>query len=266
MSERSNDIDKILSEAKRLVQDVGTHNMEREPTEAMNRIFTPLFHPDYSKTTQEITEDRNRMAFRQIAMQQEDLNSLGWRINFLLEEGEKGDHTEIKNWRALDQLTYTIGEVEFRIFDLLPKGYKVLFCPAARERSGSMSWDDRMVFIDGDVASLGSLVVILHEVGHAIDREELQRGTRSRLTEGDQTNEANAAEKLRMEREANLFALRKLWPAIREDPSLKQDVLSYLKDYAYHSHCEGKLEELAITRAMAHHAGDYDLGDEDYPN
>lgn len=68
MSERFHDIAKILKEAEQVVQDVKEHSVEEGNEKALDRLFAPLFHPDYSKVTQEITESKNRMAFRQIFM------------------------------------------------------------------------------------------------------------------------------------------------------------------------------------------------------
>lgn len=256
MVEKSYNTYNILEEAKRVRQEV---EQAREGTygETEKRIFQPIFKVDYKNNSQEINEEENQMKFGEIEINDQDHEALNFYMQHLGEkDNDKGEYSEIANRHAVDQLEYTIGDSKFDIFNLVPEGYKILFCPKSETRDGAVSYEYKIIFIAGDITSLGSIATILHEIGHVVDNERLKKIDKTYLTEGGTSDEHAEAEKLRKEREASLFALRKMWREIRRDPQTKKDILLYLKNIAYYSYCDNSLSRVETSNSMMHFAKD----------
>jgi len=151
-------------------------------------------------------------------------------------------------------LSYKIGETNLDIFDYLPEGYKILFCPDSKVYNGAVDYENKGIYVTSDISSFGSIATILHEVGQVKDYERLEKLGRTEFTEGGDWEENRAAEQMRKEREASLFALRKMWRELRKNEQTKKDILLYLKNMAYYSYCVTGLQNISTARAMAHHS------------
>lgn len=250
----------ILHEARSVVKE--TSNLrEKGLLEGIEqRIFEPLFEVNYQEDSQFIVnKDGNEMRFKKtnIDLQDEELiQSYIEQKNTNTEKDESiPNYFDINNWCAIGDLIYKIGETELDIFGFLPEGYKIMFCPVDKETyHGSLHYRAKRIYIIGDISSLGSIITILHEVGHVKDFEKLKELKSSSLVFSNNANEKFAAEVLRKEREASLFALRKMWRELKKDEKTKKDILLYLKNLAYHSYCESELDELGRATSFTEHS------------
>lgn len=253
MSEKPRGTHKILDEARIVRAETGRANEEGLYLETESRIFQPFFAKQTE--SQKSTINENLMQVTETELDWDSQEQLALYIVRLEErEGDKGNFSDQKNWRAANELKYILGETEFDIFSYLPEGYKVLFCPTGELNTGSIEFRNKIIYIPNEITSLGALATILHEVGHVKDFEHLEKLGRTELTEGGDEYENRGAEVLRKEREASLFALRKMWKELRKDEQTKKDILLFLKNIAYNSYCDGALSTAATTRIMAHHS------------
>lgn len=149
-----------------------------------------------------------------------------------------------KGWISVRGLTYEILGKRINVSELLPEHYNLLVFPKSDNHHGSVYHNTRRIVVEGDLASIGTLAILLHEIGHAHDLDRLEELGLDKMTEGGFDFEDSNAEILRKERTASLFALRKMWPIIRQDSQLKSDVILELKDYAYSSYCSGSIDAM----------------------
>ncbi len=250
---------KILDEAKKVREEANRVREEGLEENSEKRIFQPFAQMDYQQENGEKTEGKNTFRFSKIEIDEQDKIQLSHYIKRSEENlGTEDPLSDFSNWHATDGLYYSVGDTEFNILEMLPEGFKILFCPNSKINTGSVFYEEKKIFILGDIASLGSLSIILHEVGHVKDFEELKKMGKTEFVEGSDYHENIEAEALRKEREASLFAIRRMWPILRTDPQTKTDVLLFLKNIAYNSYCERASSNLATGSAMAHFARDFE--------
>ncbi|HPN15217.1 MAG TPA: hypothetical protein PLF71_03850 [bacterium] len=260
MPEKPSNTHKILEEARTVREETQKARAEGLFQELERRVFKPLFDVDYEADVQDISQGGNQMRFTKTEVSKQDKKRLASYIaSHGKSEAGEGGFPDENSWQAVDQLTYRIGETDLNIFSHLPEGYKILFCPANKAyHNGAVDYKNKVIYITGDISSLGSIATILHEVGHVNDDERLKKIDETELAKGGDYHENIEAEKMRKEREASLFALRKIWRELRKNEEIKKDMLLYLKNLAYYSYCEKGLVNIATARAMAHH-NPYDL-------
>jgi len=260
MPEKPSNTHKILEEAHTVREETQKAHEEGLFQELEERVFKSLFDVDYDADTQDISEGGNQMRFTKTEVSTRDKERLARYIASRGRgEADESGFPDENSWQAVDQLTYKIGETDIDIFSYLPGGYKILFCPTNKAYyNGAVDNENKVIYITSDISSLGSIATILHEVGHVKDDERLEKLGRTELTEGGDYHENIESEKLRKEREASLFALRKMWRELRKNEQTKKDILLYLKNLAYYSYCERGLGNIVTARAMAHH-NPYDL-------
>ncbi len=260
MPEKPDDTHKILEEARTVGEETKKAYDEGRFQELAQRVFKPLFNIDHAAETQDVAQGDNHMRFTKTQLTKQDKERL---VRYIVSHGrgvvedediDSSNVSDERNWHAVDQLTYKIGEINLDIFNILPEGYKILFCPTSKIYNGAVDYENRVIYVTSDISSLGSIATILHEAGHVKDDERLKKLGRTGFTEGGDWNEDVAAEQLRKEREASLFALRKMWRELRKNEQTKKDILLYLKNLAYFSYCETGLVNIATARAMAHHS------------
>lgn len=253
MSEKPRSTHKILDEARAVRAETGRANEEGLYLETERRIFQPFFSSQIE--SQKSTAHENLMQVTETELDGHGQEQLALYIGKLEErEGAKGNFSDQKNWRLANELQYKFGETEFDIFSYLPEDYKILFCPSGELHTGSVDIKNKIIYIPNEMSSLGDLATILHEVGHVKDFEHLEKLGLTEFTEGGDEYENKGAEVLRKEREASLFALRKMWGELRKDEQTKKDILLFLKNIAYNSYCDGALGTAATTRMMGHHS------------
>lgn len=261
MLEKPSDTYEILEEARVVCDETQKAYKEELFQELEQRVFKPLFQVNYEANTQDIFQNGNQMWFIKTELNTQDKERLARYIASYSDRNKAGEDVFLNenSWQAVDQLVYRIGETNFDIFNYLPEGYKILFCPANKQYyNGAVDYENKVIYITSDISSLGSIATILHEVGHVKDDERLEKLGKKEFTEGGDLNENIEAEKIRKERDASLFALRKMWRELRKNEQVKNDILLYLKNLAYYSYCETGLGNVATARSMAHFAQDFE--------
>lgn len=253
----------ILREARDVQKETEQSFLEGKFEEAKNRIFQPFVEVDYrSQEKAEIIEGENKFNFSRIRFNEFNEEDKKILSNYLKDKegtGLKGMATDPSCWYATDQLNYSFGKDSFDIFSLLPEGYKILFCPYSENNFGAVRWKRKTIFIQGDLASAGSLATILHEIGHVKDLEKKEQIGADKLVKGGETvTQDDEAERLRKEKEASYYALRKMWLYLRKDPQIKDDIILFLKNIAYYSYCDYSLEKVN-KEAIVNHDCDLDV-------
>lgn len=261
MGERPSDAQKILSEARNVRDE--TIALQEKPVleEARKRLFQPIDEVDNHDEGREISEEEYKLKFRETDVGDQDKEGL---VQYVEERTEfDNDFSDVSSWREITELEYLIGDASINVLDLIPDGYKILFCPNSSAGFGSVIYQRKTIYLANDIASLGSLVIILHEVGHARDIDKLEQMSKSEFVEGGSHQQKEVAERLRKEREASLYALRKLWRILRDYPQIKSDIKLYLKNIAYFGYCKSGLNLISTAESMAHFAQDYEDVDDD---
>ncbi len=154
-------------------------------------------------------------------------------------------HVDPNNWRKIDSLVFSVDDKEIDMFSILPKQYKILFCPSHEAFHGAVSETFQEIYILGDIASTRSLIILLHEIGHLFDDKHLSE--LHTPTGVQEKNNADLAETIRQERVATAFAFKVLKPFFK-DVTLKRDVMNYLKHYALARYYKTELQTLDLRR------------------
>lgn len=209
------------------------------------RIFSPFCNVDYDQKSADISGAEAGLSFSMEAANDYELAAV---YNERYAKRQQGAVPEVESgtWFKVDRLAYKIADRQFDISGMLPPDYGILFYPDSKTTRGTVMVADKKIIIRGELASIGTLAVILHEVGHVHDIAKLEKLGVDKLTTGGLDFENDQAEKLRKEKEASLFALRKMWPALKNKPRQKSDILMWLKNYAYTSYCQEANEHLKI--------------------
>ena len=165
---------------------------------------------------------------------------------------------ESTKFTALDELIIKFGDIEIDIYSLLPKDFKIVLTNSGITQDIIVNWHHRYIWTDASPASLGGLLLLLHEVGHVVneydeyqknlvseeDEENEIQEDENQDIEGDDSEEfiyeefslkepMNFKKHIINERNASLFALRKLWKELRKNPDMKKDSINYLRRSLY---------------------------------
>lgn len=256
----------ILNEASDVQKEVERKYQEGGFEEFRKRIFQPFTQTNYQREKVEESRGEYKYSFSKIEMEERDKEILmNYIRRFENAVNDKNPFKDPANWIAISQLDYSIENVKIDIFDSALKGYKILFCPNSEIKTGTIFYDDKTIFVAGDLASIGGLSIVLHEKGHI--KDSINRIGKPMFPSGGTSSEDVEAEQLRKEREASMYALSKMWRILRKHPQLKSDVLLYLKDMAYYSYCDSAFSNLQKARnmeaAMADFAGDLDVEEQE---
>jgi len=229
-------------------------------------LFQPTTEINYGNSKQELKTEYLSVDFEIQPLDKElsDLAKDYLRYHGLLGLEETPDVIKnlinLDNWQEAKKLQYNFGGRDIDIVDLAD-GYRIIFCPNSEIKHGSVYHDKKVVIFLGDIASVGALSVVLHEIGHIKDDQNLKRLGVDKLTYGVSDTDNEQAEKLRKEKDASLFALRILWPALRQRSEVKKDVVDFLSFVAYASYC--KNARWASDVATYHAHGWYSQADYD---
>lgn len=149
---------------------------------------------------------------------------------------------EINDFRILEKFCFKLKDNDYTldIFDILPKNYKIIFTPeiistSKFESDGHIDPSNEYIYLYGDPMSKTFQIVLLHEIGHAIDDKLLKKNNFEKLVTDHRFSAQ--AEKLRKERIASAYAIKKLKPLVQSGFISKEDLFNYLKYYALNSHC-----------------------------
>jgi len=145
----------------------------------------------------------------------------------------------VDHWVYTKRLVFKMSGTEIDTARFLPAGSRIFFLPSAEIFKGCIvhNGESKDIFLFGDPFSPRNLLTLAHELGHHQYDLKKQAGKFDELTGLD----PDIAEILRSEREASLFALRRLWVALKKRPELKKDAITFLRDFAYKSYCSGGL-------------------------
>lgn len=239
----------ILDEARSVQEEVENKRNEGNFEDVKKRLFEPFVRVDYQKEEVKEKDGEYEFSFSKAEMSDRDQEIL---LNYIRRfEGVSEAEDALNdpaNWYAIGQLDYSIENTKINIFDSSLEEYKIMVCPDSKIKTGNVFYDDKIIFIAGDIATMGGLSIILHEKGHVKDKAN--RAGKAMFPEGGTSSESIEAEKLREEREASMYAISKMWPILRNNPKLKSDVLLYLKDMAYYSYCDDAFSNIQRSKEM----------------
>lgn len=144
------------------------------------------------------------------------------------------------NFVILDELKIKFGEIEIDVYSLIPKEYKVVLVPGNLIDFNSANLHDNYIFIKENFSSLGGLLTLLHEIGHVVNED--QDFDQNMVFKSENEEEIIIDEGVSYkrsiinERDASLYALKKLWKELRKNPELKRDAINYLK-FCFRTYC-----------------------------
>ncbi len=218
---------KVLDEAQSILGQYDLPDRLNTSDEVKKRISKPFLEVDYSLPVVEAAAGSYGISFAATETTELDTELLADYVQHLKEKTDlfEGRVFEMDQWRSIDSLEYRLGELTIDIFSYLPDGFKIIFCPTAEDMTGSVYFDAKTILLTGDIASIGGLVTLLHEVGHV----DYKKHEHTDIDASDHTPEKNAfaAKKLHEEQGASLFALRKIWKFLRTHPEIKSEVVRY---------------------------------------
>jgi len=150
-------------------------------------------------------------------------------------------------WRRLDSFTIIDKKTgkEIDLISDLPAGYTALFNPFCEERNGEAIVEHKGCLVENDIATIHGIIILLHEIGHAIDFERCEKKEERDKWE-DMTFENIRTDEdfefcVSKERNASAYMLKKIKPLIRSGVISKEDIL-----YCIHGTIAGRDNSLWI--------------------
>jgi hypothetical protein len=164
------------------------------------------------------------------------------------------DRLDTKQWRLLNEYTIentTDSETaSLDILKLVSPGYKILFFPQKEfvNACAINSPNHKLVLFVGDMSAPVAPIVLLHEIGHVVDFNNLEEAKTDKfVTDSPYSPEA---EKLRKERTATALALKTLRPLFKNSTIVnKQKTMDFLRLYALNTYHEN-IESLLISKGF----------------
>ncbi|MCX6720921.1 MAG: hypothetical protein NTW11_03910 [Candidatus Staskawiczbacteria bacterium] len=203
--------------------------------ESLGRLDKPLAEVKYNDEG-EVRINNDNINFRFVYSRVDEDKRDGIE-EYLSKIPHKKQQNDIGNWRNLDQMFFNIDGADVNLLDVLPNGYKVLFCPEPGTIHGATDEKDKVIKVLGDIVTPRAIIIMLHEIGHTIDL-----ANENRLKFDLSKKNYDVAEMIRRERTATAFAFKALKPFLK-DQQFKNDVVNYLKNAALDSYY-GKANEL----------------------
>lgn len=189
---------------------------------------------------------------------------------FTDDEIKKG-YLDLDNWRQLNSLDFDARADKGNILSYLGPDSKIMFCPTTEDSHGQIRYSNYSdgssscdIYIVGDMASLRSIITLLHEMGHFFDYEEMKKqNLKSRMKEDWHSKNA---EQIRKERSASAFALKWMLPFLK-NKQFKEDAVNFLKHYAladYNCSAEEEyINDLVKKKHTAREMGDWEVEQEE---
>lgn len=169
----------------------------------------------------------------------EDTELFGYHFDDIPEE-------HFSFFQRIQSLKFKTNDTEVDLFSLLPPGYKILYYPSATDaldHDGAMSPERKVIGVVGDIRTPLTIIILLHEMGHAVDEARLEKfGVDTLVTSHEYKDHA---ERLRKETAASAFAVSIIRRYLK-DTLQRNDIVNYLRDYALRSYCSdmnGKIEK-----------------------
>ena len=234
----------------------GEHS-DGELRESLKRLSVPLKSIDY-KEDGEVEVNTNEMSFSFTFsdIEKGDFDDVEDYIN----KQEKGvingtDEAEKEKYKRIIKFVFQKDNYKKDIFDSLPTGTKIFFCPTEGIFHGSVMSDEQLsggkksrhrIFIIGDMSTPRSIMTLLHEMGHIFDYKNLEKfGIPSQMEKG---THSETAERLRRERVASAFAFKMARPFLT-NRQLRRDALAFLKNYALSSYERWAKDQIVVNLA-----------------
>lgn len=139
-----------------------------------------------------------------------------------------------------------------KLSEILPDGYKVIIAPRLaggfNDCSGALNTDKKYIYMRGDLTTLMFQIILLHEIGHIQDKINLDKlGVEELMTD---SKFIRIAEKLRKERVASAYAIKKLKPLVKSGLISKEDIFNYLIKQALDSHIMDMEDEMDYIKGL----------------
>ncbi len=134
-----------------------------------------------------------------------------------------------RRYHRVEHLMLQHSEKIFDLTEIVPDGCKILVNRKSIAERGSVVSDGNIV-IDGDITTPKMLLILLHEIGHVVDKMQ--------LAGEDPVSEhpmSFTARKIRSERIATAFTLKFIRPFVL-DSKQRKDVINFLKHDALRSY------------------------------
>jgi len=250
--------------------------MERQPINSEEYI-KKVEETEFKVTGDELEESVARVSrpFRSLKITEDgvEINERDFRIkieygpHIYLRDGE--EHVE-KSSKIIISLIIESHDGLFNLLDILPQGTKIIVYPDSDREHGHVTYSDergiRDIVIQGQINSPKMIAILLHEIGHVVDFDNLSKfGLEKGVDEG---SNSDIAEEIRRERVATAFTLRLLKPFLVEKTT-RQDMLNFLKHDAletYYSSAKEKMRKRkggTEKKVRMHGFDDYDYYNED---
>jgi len=229
--------------------------MEKPPhVDAANFIDKNVINADLEVPDAELAESISRL---ETPFEKMTVTPEAAEIN--LEEGKiligYAEFSGLPETKRIEKLVFKTEEKEINLFDVLPRGTVILVQkePDPKEQDGYAERDrggkNGDIFIKGELDCPKMILILLHEIGHIIDFEKLDKGETHNIDNFRNTDErADIAEKIRKERVASAFALNAIRPYVTDDVSRK-DVQNFLYS-ALDRYCKNAQKKLEIRKKI----------------
>lgn len=213
---------------------------------SLDRLNKPLQKIDYEENgSAEVVTDQGQFGFSYSPPDEELKTKIDRYVQYISRgANSEASYTKADNWRKLDKLVFEIEDQQKDVLASLPEKYKVVFCPTTEYFHGAVS--DGCIYILGDITTPRSIITLLHEMGHVFDDANLEE--KDIITPMKHGWHTNTAEKVRRERAASAFALKRLRPFFK-DAQFKEDAINFLKNYALESYNRTTREQYQQTEA-----------------
>ncbi|MEI6296743.1 MAG: ImmA/IrrE family metallo-endopeptidase [bacterium] len=173
---------------------------------------------------------------------------------------------EPRHFRKLENLTLQTGDSLLELKKLYPENFEVFFSPDSFIKSyllkkypeKHISVDEpsflgfaqdgkyKIVTLDGDMSRLGNLLTILHEIGHFISHDDPEY--RKNKEQQNKNTEEWLAAKLKDERDAHAFMLKKIKPFLKPLGIKFEDVEYFIHNIALKWHSDNIRDVITFPR------------------
>lgn len=187
-----------------------------------------------------------------------DLAGEKWKMHFEYEPTKIETvhvYSDGGEWRKLTTAHVETPWGSIDLLSLLPAGRSIYLRPHSHEIYGEARYNFG-VLAWGDISQPLVLAILLHEIGHIVDIDQLsQSGILNLFKEIDEHEYSKEAAVLRRERVASAFALKMMRPFLSSEQ--RQDMILFLKHYALKSYYKSAKRAIAAKEATKAEVGHY---------
>jgi len=196
------------------------------------------------------------------------------RPAILAARGMKLNPEQLRELRGLNLSRSDRGR-QISLSDIIPSDFRVLFAPNSGEKwSDFVNLKEKMIVLNGDIATPLTLLALLHEAGHihAAPKKENDNFSPEPNQNRKTINAMDVAKKLLNERDAWAYALRTIKPFLDQEKRksffiVKEDVLTFAKSECLRSYNDWAQGQIGTMSGMHQFAmdlwDDFEVGEED---